>query len=195
MSSSDAAFLSARFPSRLRARAATIAVCAFESDGKLTERGMFHDSEGHELRRFDVRDGIAMKWAAEAGLAVVVISGRSSRALDYRMKDLDIPVFQNARDKVAVLEEFCRPRGVTAEQVAFLGDDLPDLAALRWCGLPIAVADAHPLVRRAATWMTPSPGGMGAAREALEALLDATGKWEPIVARYAAGPVRAGAAR
>jgi len=185
VSAVDAAFLSARFPSRLRARAAAIRVCAFDADGTLTDRGMYHDSEGRDLRRFDVRDGIAMKWAAEAGLDVVVISGRASRALDFRMQDLGLPVFQSAKDKVAVLEEFCLPRGVTAEQVAFLGDDLPDLAALRWCGLPMAVADAHPLIRRAATWMTPSSGGWGAAREALEALLDATGKWEGVVAHYA----------
>jgi 3-deoxy-D-manno-octulosonate 8-phosphate phosphatase (KDO 8-P phosphatase) len=194
VSAVDAAFLSARFPSRLRAKAAAIRVCAFDADGTLTDRGMLHDSEGRELRRFDVRDGIAMKWAAEAGLDVVVISGRASRALDFRMQDLGIPVFQSARDKVAVLEEFCLPRGVAAEQVAFLGDDLPDLAALRWCGLPMAVADAHPLIRRAASWMTPSAGGWGAAREALEALLDATGKWESVVARYA-GAARAGAER
>ncbi|HKA24517.1 MAG TPA: HAD hydrolase family protein [Candidatus Eisenbacteria bacterium] len=182
-----ASLLSARFPARLRARAAQIEVCGFDSDGSLTERGMYHDSQGTDLRRFDVRDGIAMKWAVDQGLGIVVVSGRASRALDYRMEDLGLPVFQNVKDKVAVLEEFCAQRGVKAERVAFLGDDLPDLAALRWCGLPMAVADAHPEILRAAAWVTPSAGGRGAAREALEALLDASGRWEAVLAHYRGG--------
>jgi 3-deoxy-D-manno-octulosonate 8-phosphate phosphatase (KDO 8-P phosphatase) len=187
VSSRAAPLLSARFPAKLRARAAKIEVCAFDSDGTLTDRGMYHDAKGNEGRRFDVRDGIAMKWAAEQGLGIVVVSGRASRALDYRMEDLGLPVFQTVKDKVAVLEKFCASRGVKADRVAFLGDDLPDLAALSWCGLPLAVADAHPEILRAAAWTTPSPGGHGAAREALEALLDASGRWEPVLAHYRGG--------
>jgi 3-deoxy-D-manno-octulosonate 8-phosphate phosphatase (KDO 8-P phosphatase) len=103
------------------------------------------------------------------------------------MKDLGLPVFQNAKDKVAVLETFCRQRRVSAERVAFLGDDLPDLAALRWCGLPLAVADAHPMIKDAARWTTPSDGGKGAARETLEAILDASGRWKKVVLHYAGG--------
>ena len=182
-----APLLSARFPARLRARAARIELCGFDSDGTLTDRGMLHDSEGRDLRRFDVRDGIAMKWAADRGLGIVVISGRASRALDFRMEDLGLPVFQDVKDKVAVLDAFARQRGATAAGVAFLGDDLPDLAALQWCGLPMAVADAHPEIKRAAAWVTPSPGGKGAVREALEALLEATGKWSDVLAHYRGG--------
>jgi len=182
-----APLLSARFPARLRARAARIELCGFDSDGTLTDRGMLHDSEGRDLRRFDVRDGIAMKWAADRGLGIVVISGRASRALDFRMEDLGLPVFQDVKDKVAVLDAFARRRGATAAEVAFLGDDLPDLAALQWCALPMAVADAHPEIKRAAAWVTPSPGGKGAVREALEALLEATGKWSDVLAHYRGG--------
>jgi 3-deoxy-D-manno-octulosonate 8-phosphate phosphatase (KDO 8-P phosphatase) len=182
-----AALLAARFPARLRARAAKIAVCGFDSDGTLTDRGMYHDSQGNEGRRFDVRDGIAMKWAADLGFGIVVVSGRASRALDYRMEDLGLPVFQSVKDKVKVLDKFCRERGVGADRVAYLGDDLPDLAAMQWCGLPMAVADAHPEIRRVAAWTTPSPGGHGAAREALEALLDASGRWETVLKHYRGG--------
>jgi 3-deoxy-D-manno-octulosonate 8-phosphate phosphatase (KDO 8-P phosphatase) len=184
VSAATGALLAARFPAKLRSQAANIAVCGFDSDGTLTDRGMYHDSSGGDGRRFDVRDGIAMKWAADQGLGIVVVSGRASRALDYRMEDLGLPVFQSVKDKVALLEEFCAARGVSAERLAFLGDDLPDLAVLRWCGLPMAVADAHPEILRAAAWTTPSPGGRGAAREALEALLDATGRWEKVLERY-----------
>ncbi len=176
--------LAARFPARLRARAARVAVIGFDSDGTLTDRGLVWDSEGHEIRRFDVRDGLAMVWAMRAGLHVIVVSGRTSPALVHRGRDLGVPVVQGTLDKVGALEEFCARHEATRDQVAFLGDDLPDLPALRWCGLPMAVADAHPLVKAAAAWVTPSPGGLGAAREALEALLDATGRWPQVLARY-----------
>ena len=164
-----------------------VRLVAFDSDGTLTDRGIAWSDSGEGLRRFDVRDGIAMKWAAERGLGIVVISGRASRALDFRMEDLGLPVFQDVKDKVAVLDRFARERGASAGQVAFLGDDLPDLAALQWCGLPMAVADAHPEIKRAAAWVTPSPGGKGAVREALEALLEATGKWSEVLAHYRGG--------
>jgi 3-deoxy-D-manno-octulosonate 8-phosphate phosphatase (KDO 8-P phosphatase) len=69
-------------------------------------------------------------------------------------------------------------------ETAFLGDDLPDLPALNWCGLPLAVADAHPIIQEAADWTSPSAGGHGAAREAIEAILEATGRWHRVMERY-----------
>jgi 3-deoxy-D-manno-octulosonate 8-phosphate phosphatase (KDO 8-P phosphatase) len=123
-------------------------------------------------------------WAVRAGLHVIVISGRASGALVHRAEDLGVPVVQGVKDKVSVFSEFCARHGVTADEAAFVGDDLPDLSVLRWCALPIAVADAHPRVRHAALWATPSAGGHGAVREALEAILDATGHWTDVLARY-----------
>jgi 3-deoxy-D-manno-octulosonate 8-phosphate phosphatase (KDO 8-P phosphatase) len=178
------ALLAARFPQRLRARAAAIRVLGLDSDGTLTDRGLTWDSEGREARRFDVRDGLAVVWAMRAGLPVIVISGRTSPALVHRTDDLGVPVVQGTLDKVGALESFCAQHRATAAEVAFLGDDLPDLPALRWCGLPVAVADAHPLVKAAAAWVTPSPGGCGAVRELIEALLDATGRWDQVLRRY-----------
>ena len=174
----------ARFPADVRRRASGVRLVAFDSDGTLTDRGMGWDDAGNEFRRFDVRDGLAMKWAVRAGLAVVVVSGRISRAAGHRFADLEIPDYQGAEDKVAVLERLSQERQLQAEQVAFLGDDLPDLPALAWCGLPLAVADAHPLVRRASAWTAPSNGGRGAARECLEAILDATGLWHTVLEHY-----------
>ncbi|MDX1383993.1 MAG: HAD hydrolase family protein, partial [Thermoanaerobaculia bacterium] len=172
-----------RFPAELRRRAAAVRLLAFDSDGTLTDRGMGWDDAGHEFRRFDVRDGLAMKWAMRAGLHVVVVSGRISRAAGHRFADLEIPDYQGAQDKVAVLERLVQERGLEAQQVAYLGDDLPDLQALYWCGLPLAVADAHPLVRAASVWSAPSPGGRGAVREAIEAVLDATDLWHTVLER------------
>jgi 3-deoxy-D-manno-octulosonate 8-phosphate phosphatase (KDO 8-P phosphatase) len=159
-------------------------VVGLDSDGTLTDRGLTWDTDGRELRRFDVRDGLAMVWAMRAGLHLIIVSGRTSAPLAHRAADLGVPVVQGTLDKVGALEEFCARHGATREQVAFLGDDLPDLPALRWCGLPVAVADAHPLVKSAARWTTPSAGGVGAARELLEAVLEATGRWDQVLRRY-----------
>jgi len=177
-----------RFPAALRQRAAGVRLLALDSDGTLTDRGMCWDDAGLETRRFDVRDGLAMQWAVRAGLPVVVVSGRLSRAAGHRFADLEIPDYQGAQDKVAVLERLCAEQRLESRQVAFLGDDLPDLPALRWCGLPLAVADAHRLVRAASLWCTPSPGGHGAAREAIEAVLEATGLWNKVLERYGGSP-------
>lgn len=185
---SSAALLSARFPVRLRQLAGRIKIVGLDSDGTLTDRGLSWDSDGREVRRFDVRDGLAIVWAKSAGLHVIVVSGRTSPTLLHRTEDLGVPAVQGTLDKVGALEEFCARHRATREQVAFLGDDLPDLPALRWCGLPLAVADAHPLVKRAAAWVSPSAGGRGAVREALEALLEATGNWDRVLARYGEKP-------
>ena len=164
-------------PSRVR-------LVGFDADGTLTERGIFWDDHGKGLRRFDVRDGIAMQWAARACLAVVVISGKDSPALGARHEELGVPGFQGVLDKPACLETFARERGIPLADCAFLGDDLPDVPVMRRVGYPMAVADAHPIVHAVAAWHATSPGGYGAAREAIEHLLQASGRWADVLARY-----------
>ena len=163
-----------------------VRLVAFDSDGTLTDRGIGWDNAGQGYRRFDVRDGIALQWAQRAGLPVVVISGKDSPALGHRLKELAVPGFQGVADKVACLERFAREQGVTLAQCAFLGDDLPDVPALRAVGYPMAVADAHPIVRGLAAWSSVAHGGKGAAREALEHVLEARGLWSDVLARYGA---------
>jgi 3-deoxy-D-manno-octulosonate 8-phosphate phosphatase (KDO 8-P phosphatase) len=163
-----------------------VRLVAFDSDGTLTDRGIAWDTAGAGYRRFDVRDGIAMQWAKQAGLPVVVISGKTSRALDHRLAELAVPGFQGILDKVTCLAAFAQKQGVTLEQCAFLGDDLPDVPALRVVGYPMAVADAHPIVRELAAWTSPSAGGFGAARDALEHVLKARGLWADVLAHYQA---------
>jgi 3-deoxy-D-manno-octulosonate 8-phosphate phosphatase (KDO 8-P phosphatase) len=163
-----------------------VRLAAFDSDGTLTDRGIGWSDAGQGFRRFDVRDGIAMQWALRAGLSVVVISGKVSAALDHRLRELGVPGFQGVKDKVSCLEAFARAKGITLDQCAFLGDDLPDVPALRAVGYPMAVADAHPLVLGLATWTSLAPGGFGAAREALEHLLFARGLWGDVLAHYGA---------
>ncbi len=175
-------------PSRVR-------LVAFDSDGTLTERGIGWDDRGVGSRRFDVRDGLALQWAVRAGLPVVVISGKDSPALAARLAELGVPGFQGVLDKPACLEAFAGERGVSLGECAFLGDDLPDVPVMRRVGYPMAVADAHPIVHAVAAWRATAAGGHGAAREALEHLLAATGRWDAILARYDAADVAAPTAR
>jgi 3-deoxy-D-manno-octulosonate 8-phosphate phosphatase (KDO 8-P phosphatase) len=170
----------------LTADPATVRLVAFDSDGTLTDRGIGWDVDGRGYRRFDVRDGLAMQWAGQAGLAVVVISGKESKALTHRLTELGVRGFQGVDDKIRCLSEHAASLGIGLSECAFLGDDLPDLPALRAVGYPMAVADAHPLVHRAAVWTSCAPGGAGAAREALEHLLTATGRWGKVLERYGA---------
>jgi 3-deoxy-D-manno-octulosonate 8-phosphate phosphatase (KDO 8-P phosphatase) len=171
--------------------ASEVRLVAFDSDGTLTDRGIAWDTEGRGFRRFDVRDGIALQWAQKAGLPVVVISGKDSPAVGHRLAELEVPGFQGVADKVSCLERFAREQGVTLAQCAFLGDDLPDVPALRAVGYPMAVADAHEVVRGLALWTSASPGGFGAAREAIEHVLKARGLWTGVLARYGAADLQA----
>jgi YrbI family 3-deoxy-D-manno-octulosonate 8-phosphate phosphatase len=122
----------------------------------------------------------------KAGLPVVVISGKVSRALDHRLAELKVPGFQGVLDKVGCLERYARGLGLSLAQCAFLGDDLPDVPVMRAVGYPMAVADAHPLVRGFARWTSASPGGFGAARDALEHVLEARGLWAGVLEHYVA---------
>jgi 3-deoxy-D-manno-octulosonate 8-phosphate phosphatase (KDO 8-P phosphatase) len=167
-----------------------VRLVAFDSDGTLTERGIWWDDRGVGSRRFDVRDGIALQWATQAGLPVVIISGKESPALSARLAELGVPGFQGVLDKPACLAAFAAERGLTLGDCAFLGDDLPDVPVMQRVGYPMAVADAHPVVHGVAAWRTAAPGGHGAAREALEHLLAATGRWDAILGRYDAAGVR-----
>jgi len=173
-----------------------VRLVAFDSDGTLTDRGIAWTDQGEGLRRFDVRDGIALQWAQRAGLPVVVISGKVSRALDHRLRELSVPGFQGVLDKVGCLSGFAAGLGLSLADCAFLGDDLPDVPVMRAVGYPMAVADAYPLVREIASWTSVSPGGFGAAREAIEHVLEARGLWAGVLAHYSASdlaaPARAG---
>lgn len=171
--------------------AGDVRLVAFDSDGTLTDRGISWDTDGRGFRRFDVRDGIAMQWALRVGIPVVVISGKESEAVTHRLNELAVPGFQNVKDKVSCLAEFAKKQGVPLSACAFLGDDLPDLPALRAVGYPMAVADAHPLVHAVARWTSASPGGFGAAREALEHVIKASGKWSRVLERYGAADLEA----
>lgn len=143
-------------------------------DGVLTDGGMYYGPSGEGLKRFNVKDGLGLRMIGEAGLLVALISGENSEILKRRAEKLRIEnVFVGVEDKLQVLKDFAGARGVALGEVAYMGDDLNDLAALGAVALPIAVADAAPQVRKAAAWVTSRRGGDGAVREVCDRILAA----------------------
>jgi 3-deoxy-D-manno-octulosonate 8-phosphate phosphatase (KDO 8-P phosphatase) len=158
----------------LRELAAGVKLAVFDVDGVFTDGRIWMGSDGVELKAFSVRDGVGVKELLAAGVAIAIISGRASPAVDRRMAELGVTnVVQGREDKAQALAELLRQTGIEPRQAAYLGDDTPDLPAMRMVGLPAAVADAHPDVRAAGVWISSQPGGRGAVREFCEMLLGA----------------------
>jgi 3-deoxy-D-manno-octulosonate 8-phosphate phosphatase (KDO 8-P phosphatase) len=167
-----------------------VRLVVFDVDGVLTDAGVYlgarNDGTALELKRFDIQDGLGMKFLQEAGLVVAMVSGRLSRATELRARELGIAeCHQDAgADKLPILERLLERHGFVWSEVAMLADDLPDLAVLTRVGLPAAVANAQPEVLERAVWVSQRPGGRGAAREFCRALLLARGEWDARVAAY-----------
>ena len=158
----------------LRETAARIRLAVFDIDGVFTDGRILIGSDGVEFKAFSVRDGVGIKGLLGAGIEVAIISGRASPAVDQRMAELGVTrVVQGCDDKASALAQLWRETGVDAARTAYLGDDTPDLPAMRLVGLPAAVADAHPEARAQALWVSSLPGGSGAVREFCELLLEA----------------------
>jgi 3-deoxy-D-manno-octulosonate 8-phosphate phosphatase (KDO 8-P phosphatase) len=172
-------------------RARRIRAVGFDVDGVMTDGGVYigtADGAAVELKRFDIQDNVGLKLLRAAGIKVVVISGRVSAATTLRAAELHVDdlvqddLAVKLRPFVSILEKY----GVSLDEAAFVGDDLPDLAVLRRVGLPVAVANAVQEVREAAAHVTNARGGHGAVREFCENLLRARGEWDGLVHQYLA---------
>ena len=151
-------------------------------DGVLTDGRLHYGARGEELKVFHVRDGLALKLARKAGLKVGLLSGRRTEAVLRRANELDLDeVLLGQGDKDRAFESFLQDHGTQASKVAYIGDDLPDLAVLRLCGLSFAPRDAAAEVLEVVTRVLEREGGQGAAREMIECLLKARGEWERLV--------------
>ena len=177
-------------PEIARATARRIRLVVLDVDGVMTDGGVYMGATAEgarvELKRFDVRDGLAIKILGMTDLQVAFLSGRVSAATSIRAAELGVKdVFQDAgARKIPVLQELLDARGLDWTEVAVLGDDLADLPLLRRVGLPATVANGTAEVRRAAAWQGTKEGGRGAVREFVEALLRARGEWTGLVDEY-----------
>ena len=162
--------LKARRPTPL----ARLELLILDVDGVLTDGRLYFAARGEALKVFHVRDGHGIKLLLESGVTVAVASGRRSAAVTARMRDLGVRhVAQGCTDKVRELLKVTGRLGIDPLAAACLTDDTTDLPLMAAVGFAAAVADAHPLVRSAAHWVSKAPGGMGAVRELCDALLRA----------------------
>jgi 3-deoxy-D-manno-octulosonate 8-phosphate phosphatase (KDO 8-P phosphatase) len=162
-----------------------IRILFLDVDGTLTD-GLIGFTRDADFRHFWVRDGLALEWARDLGVRPVIISGRASQAVEARMHDLRLEFYLGIKDKVACAEKVLEREGVTWDECAMVGDDLPDVPMLRRVGWPIAVGDSAPEVLRVAHTVTAAKGGFGAVREAVEGILRHNGSWPKVLERYEA---------
>ncbi len=147
-------------------------------DGVLTDGAIVIDNSGVESKSFHVRDGLAIKLWMRCGFQFGIITSRNSQIVKLRAAELNIEIVrQGSSDKLPIAREIVAQLGFDWPEVAYIGDDLPDIPVMTEVGLPIAVADAASEVIQVAKWTTIKPGGHGAVREAIERLLKAKGSW------------------
>jgi len=155
-------------------------------DGVLTDGSIFIGGE-HEFKRFNIRDGLGLVLARRAGLKVGWVSARPSAATEMRAKELKIDFLIQQGDRVSktgAIEKLLAREKMGWPEVCFVGDDVVDLGPLARAGFAVAVGDARPQVKAAADFVTRAIGGRGAVRETIEMILQAQGKWEPVIAVY-----------
>lgn len=166
----------------LAARAAAIRLVLLDVDGTLTPGTLAYTGSEHITVTFDIKDGLGIKLAQRVGLEVAVLSGRASHALERRAAELGIERLVTRRsDKTNAFEEILEEADLSADEVAYVGDDLPDLPVMLRCGLAFAPRDAVEEVRQVAHRVLSRDGGRGCVREAIEILLRARGDWDGLI--------------
>jgi 3-deoxy-D-manno-octulosonate 8-phosphate phosphatase (KDO 8-P phosphatase) len=170
---------------KMLARLARIRLLALDVDGTLTDGIVTYDDDGRELKRFHIHDGLGIVLAGFVGLQTAWITGRTSPLVERRARELGVGLLvQGSRDKGSALAETAFRAGVAPDEVAFMGDDLNDVAALRWAAVALAPANAATEVRSLVDVVTPRAGGAGAVRDAIEIILKARGDYDAAVGAY-----------
>jgi len=180
--------MSSRLPAHVRERLAPIRLLVLDVDGVLTDGTLAYGATGEVVKQFNVRDGLGLRLLMNAGIEVAVVSGRRSEAVATRCRDLGITdefIIQGSPDKAAHLDQLRAALDLTDDQVAAMGDDLPDLPILARVGFAACPADAAPEVAVVCHLVCGAPGGRGAVRELAELLLKAQGKWQEQLGRWA----------
>lgn len=169
----------------LQQRAKAIKLAIFDVDGVLTDGRLYFLTDGSEFKTFNTLDGQGIKMLINSGVRTAIISGRSTPIVEKRANNLGIQhLYQGREDKLVVLDELLGELGLNYAQVAYLGDDLPDLPVIRRVGLGMAVANAADFVRQHAHGVTEARGGEGAAREFCELIMRAQGSLEAALDAY-----------
>ncbi len=165
------------------AKKVRLLVC--DVDGVLTDGRIILDGGNADIKAFSVLDGLGLRMLKTVGIKVGLLTGRKSDVVARRATELDLDFcVQGATYKRPRLEEILAREQVSPEEAAYIGDDIIDLPCLKMVGFPVAVADAHPEVKRVAAYLTRQNGGRGAVRETAELLLQAQGHWQEVLERF-----------
>lgn len=172
-------------PDAVIAAAKKIKLLLLDVDGVLTDGRLYYGNSGEELKAFNIQDGLGIKLLQRGDIQVGIITGRVSALLQRRADELSInPVVQGREDKLTALNELLDTLDVQMDEIAFMGDDLPDLAVIRRVGLGITPANGASTLAQQALWQTTQSGGQGAVREAAEMILEAQGKLQSLLASF-----------
>lgn len=159
-----------------RDKARQVKIAVFDVDGVMTDGRLYYTSHGDEIKAFNVKDGLGIKLLQKFGIKTAIITGRNSELVNRRARELGFDyLYQGREDKITALNELLKDTGMSLDQVGYIGDDLPDLAAIRQSAFGATVNDASALVLENADWISTRKGGEGAVREFCEFILDAQG--------------------
>ena len=170
------------YPADVRERATRVRLACFDVDGTLTDGRLLFDSDGRELKAFHVHDGLGLVLLRQAGITPVFVTARASVIAEQRAAELGLQAHTAVADKLACVRALAAGLHIGMDEVAFMGDDLPDLRVMQHVGLSVAPASAHAWVRERAHWRTVARAGDGAARELCDLLLAAQGLAEALLA-------------
>jgi 3-deoxy-D-manno-octulosonate 8-phosphate phosphatase (KDO 8-P phosphatase) len=166
-------------------RARAVRMLVFDVDGVLTDGSLFYGDDGQEYKAFHSRDGHGIKMLRAGGIESAIITGRTSQVVLHRARNLGIThIHQGADDKLEAFDALLSTCGLTADRIAYMGDDVVDLPVLRRCGLAVTVPDAPAEVKARCHLVTQAGAGRGAARELCELILRAQGQWQAQLDRY-----------
>lgn len=166
-------------------KAQSVQLLIVDIDGVLTDGGLHFDNRGEEYKTFNSLDGQGIHMLLDNGIEVAVITGRESAIVTHRMGDLGVThIYQGNRDKRPAFQQLLKNTGLQPGQIAYVGDDLPDLVVMRQVGFAIAVDNAHAFVKQHCDWVTSRRGGRGAIREVTDFILQAQSLLEGIQASY-----------
>lgn len=156
----------------LQEKAKKIKALLFDVDGVLTDGGIIYDAQGNESKRFHVKDGMIIKYLRKANILTGVITGRASEVVKFRCDELAIDIqFHGVQDKGAIYEQIKSNHNLEDADIAYIGDDINDLAILQQCGLSATPADGHAEVQKRVDWVLDTKGGEGALREFADFIL------------------------
>ena len=168
--------------------AKNIRLVIFDVDGVLTDGRLYLTDTGTEIKAFHSHDGLGMKLIQETGVELAIITARTSNLVTHRAQSLGIKhIYQGAFNKVVAYEDLLKKTGFTDKEIAFVGDDLTDLALLKRCMLGIAPNNARNFIKQHVNWITPSCGGKGAARDVCDLIMYAQNNLKTIHNKFLTG--------